>query len=355
MEKFKRATDSVLSFLHNNYRPFKDLMVVTLLRSSKTLRTINMRKGEEFHLRGNEIPDYLFVIQGRVETTKGDNVETIDAIDNLGSLHLFPANNKLMHIKALSDSTIVQADTEMLTELTTWDTLARDSGLFETKEEEAGLERIRVTKAFRKLPMEAVEEVFKRLKRIDVCKGDEIVKQGDVGDAFYLLITGNAEVWRQGLYDEEQQLVSILTSGDAFGEEALIIKGTRNATVRMQSDGVLFKLGQADFDELIATPMIKIVPPQVANTMLENGYNLLDVRYEEEYDESYIPGAQLVPLPDLRERINEIDPKKKYLVVCAVGKRASVGALLMRQYNIKDLSVIEGGMRDWPYETQSNY
>ncbi|MBE9526446.1 MAG: hypothetical protein IME94_05665, partial [Proteobacteria bacterium] len=64
MEKFKRATDSVLSFLHNNYRPFKDLMVVTLLRSSKTLRTINMRKGEEFHLRGNEIPDYLFVIQG---------------------------------------------------------------------------------------------------------------------------------------------------------------------------------------------------------------------------------------------------------------------------------------------------
>jgi len=39
-------------------------------------------------------------------------------------------------------------------------------------------------------------------------------------------------------------------------------------------------------------------------------YNLVDVRQPGEYEKEHIPGAQLIPLGELRERIHEIDPSK---------------------------------------------
>lgn len=41
---------------------------------------------------------------------------------------------------------------------------------------------------------------------------------------------------------------------------------------------------------------------------------ILDVRQPSEYQEGHIPGAILIPLPQLSDRINEIDPEKPTLV-----------------------------------------
>jgi sulfur-carrier protein adenylyltransferase/sulfurtransferase len=41
---------------------------------------------------------------------------------------------------------------------------------------------------------------------------------------------------------------------------------------------------------------------------------LLDVRQPNEYKQSHIPGATLIPLPELSNRIGEIDPEKPVLV-----------------------------------------
>jgi rhodanese-related sulfurtransferase len=42
----------------------------------------------------------------------------------------------------------------------------------------------------------------------------------------------------------------------------------------------------------------------------EGTYTLLDVRQQGEYEQSRIPGATLIPLPDLMDRLEELDPKK---------------------------------------------
>jgi rhodanese-related sulfurtransferase len=42
-------------------------------------------------------------------------------------------------------------------------------------------------------------------------------------------------------------------------------------------------------------------------------FTLLDVRQPEEYDRGHIPGALLIPLPDLEKRLDEIDPEKPVL------------------------------------------
>ncbi len=42
----------------------------------------------------------------------------------------------------------------------------------------------------------------------------------------------------------------------------------------------------------------------------EGTYTLLDVRQPGEYEDSRIPGAELIPLPELTDRIDELDPEK---------------------------------------------
>jgi len=39
-------------------------------------------------------------------------------------------------------------------------------------------------------------------------------------------------------------------------------------------------------------------------------YNLVDVRQPKEYEQGHLPGAQLIPLGDLANRVKELDPTK---------------------------------------------
>ena len=39
-------------------------------------------------------------------------------------------------------------------------------------------------------------------------------------------------------------------------------------------------------------------------------YNLLDVRQPDEYEQSHLPGAKLIPVGELSDRLRELDPKK---------------------------------------------
>lgn len=42
----------------------------------------------------------------------------------------------------------------------------------------------------------------------------------------------------------------------------------------------------------------------------EGDYVLLDVRQPNEYEKARIPGAKLIPLPELVSRMDELDPEK---------------------------------------------
>ncbi len=46
----------------------------------------------------------------------------------------------------------------------------------------------------------------------------------------------------------------------------------------------------------------------------EGTYTLLDVRQPGEYEKSHIPGSKLIPLPQLLNRVAELDPEKPVIV-----------------------------------------
>ncbi len=43
-------------------------------------------------------------------------------------------------------------------------------------------------------------------------------------------------------------------------------------------------------------------------------YNLIDVRTPEEYEQGHLPGARLIPVGKLADRLSELDPKKTTVV-----------------------------------------
>ena len=43
-------------------------------------------------------------------------------------------------------------------------------------------------------------------------------------------------------------------------------------------------------------------------------YNLVDVRTPREYEQNHLPGAQLIPVGEIENRLSEIDPNKPTIV-----------------------------------------
>lgn len=85
----------------------------------------------------------------------------------------------------------------------------------------------------------------------------------------------------------------------------------------------------------------------------QEGYIILDVRTQEEYDEGHIPGAILIPHTQIEARAEQVlaDKGQLILVYCRSGRRSKLAAedLVELGYtNIKEF----GGIIDWPYEVE---
>ena len=84
----------------------------------------------------------------------------------------------------------------------------------------------------------------------------------------------------------------------------------------------------------------------ISNTPGSN-ITILDVRQPKEYEAEHIPGAKLIPIADLGNRIDEIDPQKPTLVYCAVGGRSRVAAQMLSGKGFTKVINLTGGIKAW--------
>ena len=85
----------------------------------------------------------------------------------------------------------------------------------------------------------------------------------------------------------------------------------------------------------------------------EEGYIILDVRTQEEYDQGHIPNAILIPDTEIKNKAEEVmtDKDQLILVYCRSGRRSKLAAEALVELgytNIKEF----GGIIDWPYEVE---
>ena len=79
-------------------------------------------------------------------------------------------------------------------------------------------------------------------------------------------------------------------------------------------------------------------------------YVLVDTRTIKELKKTgIIPGSIHIPIDDLRDRMNDLDPEQETILCCAVGLRAYVASRLLAMKGFKNVKTLTGGVNSWTY------
>jgi CRP-like cAMP-binding protein len=291
----------------------------------------------------------LYLLSGQLQLTHTDGRTELIEGGSDASFHALAADQaELQAALALTDIQILRIDADLLDIMLTWDQLAgyeksrhdsqsqagqwmQTTGVFSAESLKSGI--------FRALPPANVDELFRRMENLAVEADQVVVLQGQPGDYYYLVEAGTAEVTR---IEADGSIVSLalLSSGQAFGEEALASGNDRNATVTMRSAGTLLRLGKQDFEELLKTPLLKEIKKDEAERRVRLGAKLVDVRTTAEYRFKHLPGAISLPLRDIREAMKTLNKNDEYVVYCQTGRRAVAATFILAQQGFNAMALI---------------
>jgi len=84
-----------------------------------------------------------------------------------------------------------------------------------------------------------------------------------------------------------------------------------------------------------------------ASEMRDAGAFVLDVREPDEWNESHIPGATLIPLGQLASRVNEVPKDQEVVVVCRSGNRSQQGRDILLSAGFENVTSMAGGVNQW--------
>jgi CRP-like cAMP-binding protein len=96
------------------------------------------------------------------------------------------------------------------------------------------------------LPGETLTKIAQRMEREEIPPGRRIVREGDSGERFYVVLSGLFAVSQEDLGARR-----LLQPGDYFGEVALAMHIPRTASVRALTPSVVASCDRETFDELV--------------------------------------------------------------------------------------------------------
>ena len=100
------------------------------------------------------------------------------------------------------------------------------------------IERLRAVTMLRPLPISTIEHLARNVREESAEPGQVVIKQGQVGDSFYVIIAGEVE---------NGHLLRVLSAGDSFGEIALLRDVPRTTTVQARTPLTLYALDRRHF------------------------------------------------------------------------------------------------------------
>ena len=97
----------------------------------------------------------------------------------------------------------------------------------------------------------------------------------------------------------------------------------------------------------------EIVDPEFIKTYIsghsEKDYVLIDVRQPQEYLQEHIPGAMLIPLPELSAKQSGLPKDKDFIFYCKSGARSQMAAMMTAESKVtsKNIYNLKGGIMAW--------
>ena len=313
----------------------------------KKTKVREAQTGEALFREGDAEKRTVYVLSGAVELREADKpiAKVVGGTEDARN----PLSPKLPRRHTAIATSLVEyvtIDSDLLDVMLTWD----QTGSYEVSElrGETGnsddwMTTLLQTKAFHKIPPANIQAIFMRLQQVNYRAGDVVIKQGEEGDYFYVITRGRCVVTRETPLNKEGIRLAELQVGDTFGEEALISEAKRNATVTLETDGSLMRLGKDDFRKLLNEPMLDWVDAAEAEKIIAEGGQWLDVRLPSEFEAYHNEGAINVPLYFIRLKLKTLDAAIKYVVCCDTGRRSSAGAFILNERGFQTF-VLKGGL-----------
>jgi CRP-like cAMP-binding protein len=331
-----------------NFSPLDSLKPENLLALARKSRLHELDAGRSLFKEGDSDKHSIYLLEGDIELRANDKIiRTISSGTPEAAHAIAPVLPRKVTARALNKIQYVTVDSDLLDVLLTWD----QTGSYEVGELQSELPndsddwmtKLLQTRALHSIPPANIQAMFMRMEQVNKKAGDLIIKQGDEGDYFYVIVSGRCTVTRETPLNKDGIKLAELHIGDTFGEEALISEAKRNATVTMLTNGSLMRLSKEHFQTLLKEPMLALVSMEDAKGMIAEGAKWLDVRLPSEFGNNHLEGALNIPLYFIRLKLKTLDKNTHYIACCDTGRRSSAAAFILKErgYNC---SVLKDGL-----------
>ena len=305
-----------------------------LMESSSVLQ---FKKGQPL-VSGIEKNHNVYLLSGNVvRSPNSERALLIKAGDSHACQAIISPNNR-PRIVAANSVSVLCVDAELLDLLLNW---GADDGVLvdEINADEANewVDGFLQNDAILNLSSQSIQILMSVVEPVEVNANEVVFKQGDKPDYYYIVSQGTCVITRR--VDESEKLIELarLGPGDAFGEEALIANAFRGATVSMSEDGLLLRLDQRNFKELLEKSLVNNITDERADRLKGSGAVVLDLRSASSFAKN--KNAINIPYSELRGRIDGLDKNKKYIVVSDDNDLSAVGAFLLSKKGFKVYSL----------------
>lgn len=325
------------------YQPFSELNDKYCKQVLFASQIIEFAKGDTVFRGKPDRSRYYFLLKGKLVFKTGMlSKKTIDSQDAAARFDICPQLPDGADVQAAEGGHLLSVEANLMDTALAWMQASEPEPeplppaapaallVVETVEEEEDdwMSSLLSSPLFFNLPPANISRVFSLFERVEVAKGEEIIRQGDQGHHFYALIHGKARVLVDG------QPVAELSAGSYFGEDALLSDAPRSASVVMLTSGEVGRLEREHFQSLLKDPVVKFITPEdVGKQLMKRGNKcvLVDVRSPEEFEHAPSPNSRNIPCRELRAVIPALDKDALYFISQEGGKRSELAAHLFSQ------------------------
>ena len=113
------------------------------------------------------------------------------------------------------------------------------------------LNDLRKSPLFQGLSDEELQQLMDMAKPVSLRAGEILIKQGDLGDSAYVVISGEFEVQKQA--GQSLIKIDVRSPGDVVGEMALLSRAPRNASVISKTDSETLCIPKEAFEKLLSS------------------------------------------------------------------------------------------------------
>lgn len=103
---------------------------------------------------------------------------------------------------------------------------------------------------FKNFTKDEINELVRLMIPVNYAEGEAIIKEGELSRVLMLITKGRAKVVKK-IDEKNEKLLSILETGDIFGEMSFFDNATHNATVVAHSQLNVLVLSKKDFETFI--------------------------------------------------------------------------------------------------------